>query len=78
MDEVKTAGEGTVYLPEGTSELWTETLHLHGGINLIGQGADKTIIRWDYDNGNGIKINEKSPRIYKGFRISGINFKGYI
>src|SRR4030042_1608809 len=43
VNQVYDAGGGTVYLPAGTSPIWTTTLYVPGGVNIIGAGSPMTI-----------------------------------
>ncbi|MDD1779007.1 MAG: hypothetical protein LUQ65_12650, partial [Candidatus Helarchaeota archaeon] len=41
-DTVLANGGGNVYLPAGTSGVWTGALNIQGGVNLIGAGSPMT------------------------------------
>ena len=88
VDTVATAGGGTVYIPEGTfywnASSFTQTFWgrptgviIPGGVNVIGAGANKTILQ----------VIERAPDDAlmfgvdgggKSVRISGIHFIGYV
>jgi len=88
VNEAAAAGGGTVYIPEGTF-LWNASsfsqtfwgrptgVIIPGGVNVIGAGADKTVL----------KVVERAPDNAlmfgvdgegKSVRISGIHFIGYV
>jgi len=86
------AGGGTVYIPEGDftfnpsgiiGPANTPTgVISYGGINIIGAGIGKTILRETKDppliNGYGTSMIAVDGRNNKPFRISGISFVGFV
>ena len=73
------AGHGTVYLPAGDAH-WSNSppVRALGGINLIGQGTNRTIIRWSHNN-KLITYNDYDEQEtdwdFSPMRISGISFR---
>ena len=61
---------GTIFIPAGEFQ-YDSVVHMPGGINLIGEGADKTII--NITSSYGIKINSSGDQ-GGALRISGIRF----
>jgi hypothetical protein len=86
VDAVIAAGGGTVYVPEGnftfdfsTPTSWSYGVIVYGGVNVIGAGADKTILRMTRNPTNDHSvIFALDGSNGKPIRISGIFFKGYV
>lgn len=87
VDAVAAAGGGTVYIPEGDfafnpSQTWLGGegygVHIPGGVNVIGQGKGKTILRETQDVFKNPTEMFRIDGAGKSVRISGISFIGHV
>jgi hypothetical protein len=78
VNQMNSMGGGTVYLPAGTFYFNDETVQIPGGVNVIGAGIGKTILRqtkaapFNYMFYLDARTNNKSTR------VSGIQFEGLV
>jgi hypothetical protein len=81
INNVASNGGGTVYVPAGNFSFdysGSSGVTVYGGVNVIGQGINSTILRETYDPPTDSMMFYLDGSNGKPIRISGIFFKGYV